>query len=69
MDILVNIKQLRLEPRPIGEGDSESNAIIILPAHCFIGAFGVVYGGTIQKDWDCEAVAVKTVKGTCMFVV
>ena len=28
-----------------------------------IGAFGVVYGGTLQRSWDSEAVAVKTVKG------
>lgn len=34
-----------------------------------IGAFGIIYGCTIQRGWDQEAVGVKTVKGKSMLLM
>ena len=30
----------------------------------FVGEFGALCVATVQRGWDCEIVAVKTVKGT-----
>ena len=62
--LIINNQQIRVEPRFIGEGDFDRNIIhFYFMITLFVGKFGAVNVATVQRGWDCEIVAVKTVKG------